>query len=78
LVWSSSTISWIFRPSIPPCAFCNATRALAGGTIPVSSSAAGPVSEVIRPIVIVFEVTPGVEAAAGLIPIPSTPRPPSR
>src|ERR1700722_16623302 len=65
-------MSLILRPSIPPLAFCRAMRALAAGTMPGSSAADGPVSDVMRPMVIELAVPPGADAEALALPTAST------
>ncbi len=47
LVWSSRTTPLILWPSIPPCAFCSAIRALKPDGALLNSDDPSPVSEVI-------------------------------
>src|SRR6202034_4767984 len=70
-------MSLILRSSIPPFAFCKAMRALAAGTMPGSSAAEGPVSDVMRPMVIELEVTPGADAEAVPTAIADDVKPPN-
>src|SRR5271155_4095471 len=58
---------WILRPFTPPWAFWRSTRASAAGMMPPYSAAAGPVSDLMSPIVMVLAPTPVALADAGLV-----------